>query len=265
MERTMSVARFAASLICVCLLAALSVAAQKPSESFDKAIKETTVDLGVSPYYAGLPTEKHGQLRCHYFQRFIVKELDWGQEGDDSISIAPNDPAHLTPCTQGHANGENVISADDEDAGYFDGVKGNLVFLDASDCFDSGCQFGVYDSITAKKVFEDQRRLIPKGKVAEIRFAKSGDALVMRYPRVVAAECSLPQKNSECWNQILHSTGLSSQPMPKCIGYGGFDQQTGSGTSDLSDPSVVSFPVEVTIPGFHVRILPGPIGCWAGD
>ena len=265
MERTASMIWSTAVLFCACFLASSSLMAQKESESFDKAIKETVVDLGVSPYYAELPSQRHGQLRCHYFQRFMAKELDWGQEGDDWISIAPNDPAHLTPCTQEHAEGEAVFPGEDGDVGYFGGVKGNFVFLDAADCFDRGCPFGVFDAFTRKKLFEDWKRLRPKGKIAEIRFAKSGRNLVMRYPRVVAAKCSLPQRRSECWMEILRSTRLAPQPMPKCFAYDGFDRRTGSGTSDQSDPSVVSFPVEVTIPDFKRRILPGAVACWAAD
>jgi hypothetical protein len=144
-------------------------------------------------------------------------------------------------------------------------VKGNFVFLDAADCFDRGCAFGVYEAPTGRKVFEDQRRLGPKGKMAEISFTKIDDNLVMHYPRIVAAECSLPQKKSECWGEILRGAGLTAQPIPKCVGYGGFDQRTDSGTNDQSDPSVVSFSVEVTIPGFNARILPGRVECWAAD
>jgi hypothetical protein len=192
----------------------------------------------------------------------MVKQLDMGQKGAEWISIVPNDLVHLTPCNRKHA-GENFRR--DSQGEYFAGAKGSFVFLEDADCFDRGCPFAVFDSYSGKKVFEDQRRLSPKGKISEIVFAKSGDLLVMHYPRVVAAECSLPQQKSECWKQILTSTGLTPQPVPKCTEYDGFNQATGSDTDDLRDPSVVSFPVEVTIPGFHVHLLPGPVSCWAAD
>jgi hypothetical protein len=262
MEGITSAARLVAVLLCALSLG--SSAAQEHSESFDKPIKETVVDLGLSPYYPPA-RQRHGQLRCHYFQRFVVKELDWLQKGDDWISFAPNAPTHLTPCTEERAEGETVISGEDGDAGYFGGVKGSFVFLEAADCFDRGCPFGIYQASPGKKLFEDQRRLSPKGKIAEIRFFSKNGNLVMRYPRVVAAECSLPQKKSDCWKVIQGSTGLAQQPVPKCIGYIGFNQREGYGTDDQSDPSVVSFPVEVTIPGFNAHILSGPVECWAAD
>jgi hypothetical protein len=264
MKGTASIARLALVSLCALPLVSVSPSARDQSDSFDKATKETVVDLGPSPYYPW-PGGRHGQLRCHYFQSFVLKEVDWGQKGDDLISIGPNDPAHLTPCTQEHADGETIIPHEDGDAGYFGGVKGKFVFLVAADCFDRGCPFGVYDALTKKKLFEDQRRLSPKGQIAEIRFAKSGSNLVMSYPRVVAAECSLPLKKSQCWKQILHTTGLTPQTMPKCIGYDGFNRLEGYGTDDLRDPSVVSFPVEVTVPEFKSRILPGSVMCWAAD
>jgi hypothetical protein len=192
MERAMPVARLVAVSVCTCSFVLFSLAAKAQSESFDKAIKETVVDLGVPPENAGDPTAPHGKLRCHYFQSFIVKELDLGQEGDEWISITPTEGRRLTPCAQQHDKGEVVIHGEDWVAGYFVGVKKSFVFLEAPDCSNRGCPFGVFEASTGKKLFEDQRRLSPKGKFAEIRFARIGGNLVMRYPRVVAAGCSIP-------------------------------------------------------------------------
>jgi hypothetical protein len=264
MERSMSIARLAGIFLLACSAVASSALIRGQSESFNKPIKETVVDLGLSPYYP-VVRRVHGQLRCHYFPIFMVKELDWKQKGDDWISIAPNTRAHLTPCSQEHGQSEIVIPPENGLAGYFGGVKANLVFLDAADCFDSGCPFGVFEPFTGKKLFEDSTRLSNTGEISEILFGKNNGNLVMRYPRVVPAECSLPQKKSECWNDIIRTTGLTPQPIPKCIGYSGFNRQEGFGTSDQSDPSVVSFSVEVTIPEFKTHILPGPVTCWAAD
>lgn len=253
MKRSKPVALLVVVLLSSWCIASVPSAAQEQSESFDKPIKETAIDLGASPYYPW-PGGRHGQLRCHYFQRFMVKELDWGQKGDDWISITENDAAHAALCSQDHAEGETVFQ--DWQGGYFGGVKGSFIFLVDADCFDKGCPFGVFEASTRKKLFEDLRRLSPKGKIAEIRFFRSSGGLAMRYPRVVAAKCSLPQKKSECWKEIMHSTGLTPQPAPRCSGYG---------KDDASDPSVVFIPVEVRIPAFNARILPGPVGCWAAD
>jgi hypothetical protein len=261
MERTTPLARLFAVMFCVGSLVLPCSPAQRKAQSFDNAIRESVVDLGISPYYAD-SSKRHGQLRCHYFPTFLVKELDWGQEGDDWISIARNDPAHLAPCNQESRPAEAFHRKGDE---YFDGVNGSYVFLGAADCFDRGCPFRVLDAASGSELFKDQTRLSPKGIIAGIQFLKRGDHLVMRYPTIFAAECSLLQKESECWNQILSSTGLKVQPAPKCIGYSGFNRKEGYGTDDLSDPSVVSFEVEVTIPGFKRQILPGPVSCWAAD
>ena len=263
MKGTTSIVRLALVSLCAWSFVSVSSAGQEQSESFDKAIKETVVDLGVPPEYGGEPTGPHRHLRCHYFQSFLVKELDSGGKGDDWISIASNNPGHLTLCAQERAEGETVIQNEEED--YFLAVKGNFVFLGAADCFDRGCPFFVFDALTKKKLFEDQLRLSPKRKIADIHFSKNGSKLVMRYPSVVAAECSLPLKESECWNEILHTTGLTPQPMPRCVGYSGFNKREVYGTDDQSDPSVVSFPVEVALPDFKRRILPGPVACWAAD
>ncbi|MGA2352149.1 MAG: hypothetical protein ABSF70_17065 [Terracidiphilus sp.] len=253
MDRKMSIVRLLAVLFCVWSPLTVAAFAQEQEESFDRATKEIVIDLGASPYYPAGPTQRHGQLRCHLFQRFMVKELDWGQKGDDWISIIPNS-TRLTPCTHEHIESEIVVP--EWQGRYFSGVKGSFIFIDDSDCTDRGCLFGVFEASTRKKIFEDQRRLSAKGKIEEIHFARIGESLVMRYPRVVEADCSLPETKSECWNTILHTTGLLPQPMPKCVGYSGPDE---------TDPSVVSFPVEITIPEFKMHLLPGPVACWAQD
>jgi hypothetical protein len=81
MKSKASASALVAASLCAWLFTAIFAAGQGQPKSFDKAIKETVVDLGVSLYYAGSPNQKHGQLRCRYFSRFVVKELDWGQKG----------------------------------------------------------------------------------------------------------------------------------------------------------------------------------------
>jgi hypothetical protein len=217
-------------------------------ESFDEPLRKMVVDLGVSEYSA----HEHSELRCYFYSSFAVKELDLKQQGDEWISIVPISASNLPSCAQEHSNNEIVIK---DWSGYFDGVKGNFVFLNADDGYNGGYPFGVFDAATGKKLFEDSREL---GKEEKLRFVADGKGLILRYQRIDVAECSIPQKKSECWEEIKRKTGLRSQPMPVCAGYGG--------NIDETDPSVVSYPVEVALlPGFNRRLLSGPVKCWAAD
>ena len=218
-------------------------------ESFDDPLHKTVVDLGVAPNVS--PVE-HSALSCYYFKGFMVKELDLKELGDEWIAIAPDEDSSMLPCTQEHGKGEIVIQ---NWTGYFAGVKGNLVFLNAEDGFNGGYPFGVFDAATGKKLFEDSREL---GKEEKLRFVSDKKGSVLRYQRIDVAECSIPLKKSECWEEIMRKSGLKSQPMPVCAGYGG--------NIDETDPSVVSYPVEVALqPGFERRLLSGPVKCWAAD
>ncbi len=216
-------------------------------ESFDNPLRKTVVDLGAAPNVS--PVE-HSALSCYFFNGFMVKELDLKELGDEWIAIVPASGSKVPPCVQEHGQGEMVIQGW---TGYYDGVKGNLVFLNAEDGFNGGYPFGVFDPATGKKLFEDSRELADR----ELHFASDEKRTALRYRRIHVAECSIPEQKDACWKQIEQKTGLSSQPMPACTGYGG--------NIDETDPSVVSYPVEVTLPGFNLRMLPGPVKCWAAD
>ncbi|MGA3011430.1 MAG: hypothetical protein ABSD72_14320 [Terracidiphilus sp.] len=221
--------------------------------SFDEPLRKVVVDLGVSEYSAGNNPE-HSEVRCNFYPGFVVKELDLKQEGDEWISIAPISASNPPPCTQENSGNEIVIKPQDW-SGYFAGVKGNFVFLNAEDGFNGGYPFGIFDASTGKKLFEDSRE---SGKEEKLRFVSDGRGLVLRYQRIDVAECSIPEKKGECWEQIMRKAGLNSQPLPVCSGYGGNIDETAN--------SVVSYAVEVSLlPGFERRLLSGPIHCWPGD
>jgi hypothetical protein len=222
-------------------------------ESFDEPLRKMVADLGVSEFSGGNNPE-HSEVRCYIYSNFMVKELDLKQLGDEWISIAPVSASNPPPCAQEHGDNEIVIKYPDW-TGYFAGVKGNLVFLNAEDGFNGGYPFGVFDAATGKKLFEDSREL---GKEEKLRFVSDGKGSVLRYQRIDVEECSIPLKKSECWEEVMRKTGLKYQPMPVCAGYGN--------NIDQNDHSVVSYPVEVTLqPGFERRLLSGPVKCWPED
>jgi hypothetical protein len=226
-------------------------------DGFDKPLLKTVVDLGKSPYLLS-GDSNHSTLTCLYFSTFVVKELDMKEKGDEWTAVAPSTPDHRPPCVQQHGRNEfEIKDADGHNwAGYFSGVKGNLVFLDGDDGYNEGMQFGVFDALTGKKIFEDSSEFLDK---QHLNISNKDGALIIRYRRVDAADCSLPQKMGECWDQIRKKSGLKPQQMPQCNGYGH------EGVDD-TDPSVVSYPYEVTLlPELKKTQLQGEVKCWPAD
>jgi len=227
------------------------------SDSFDDPLHKTVVDLGQSPYLMpGNPN--HSTLTCKYYSAFMVKELDMKEQGDEWTAVAPSNPQNMPACVQQHGRDEfEIKDADGHNwAGYFAGVKWNLVFLDGDDGYNEGMPFGVFDALTGRKVFEDSSEFLNGQR---LHITNKDGQLIIRYRRVDAAECSIPQKNEECWRHIRMKAGLEPQPMPKCSGY---DQKG----VDNTDPSVVSYLYEVALlPSLKQRALPGEVKCRPAD
>jgi len=229
----------------------------RESDSFEEPLHKTVVDLGQSPYLMpGNPD--HSTLTCEYYPTFMIKELDMKEQGDEWTAVAPSNPENMPPCVQQHGKDEfEIEDADGHNwAGYFAGVKGNLVFLDGDDGYNEGMPFGVFDALTGKKVFEDSSEFL---NAQRLHITNEDGQLMIRYRRVDAAACSIPQKNEVCWEQIREKAGLEPQPIPACLGY---DQKG----IDRTDPSVLSYPYEVALlPALKRRVLPGEVKCWPAD
>jgi hypothetical protein len=101
----------------------------RPSDSpFDPPMRKQVVDLGPSEFHE--PRFKvRNTLTCFYYPRFMVKQLDFRQKGAEWDAIVPVRGDSVPKCEQTRDEGEIRL----EPWGYFSGVVGNLLFLDASD------------------------------------------------------------------------------------------------------------------------------------
>ena len=230
---------------------------------FDTPIRTSIVDLGPSPYYPGLKPP-HIRLSCFVFSQFVVKEYDEGQKGAEWLAIVPLTTQDHGQCAQSHVAGERVIDGG-EWCGYFKGVKRNFVFFNACDGTNGGLPFAVYDSRTGKKVFEDSAYDWSRwGQKAEdspfsrLRISKvQAGPLLLKYLRVVEAECDLHIEKASCWDRLRVKLDLRSTKIPFCSGY-----QNISGEA----VSMVAYPVSVYL-AFPpvVKTIAGPVRCWAPD
>lgn len=254
------------TLTAATLIISLSTACQAPQSSsnaesnglFDAPIRKETVDLGASPYYpdgeAGHPTA----LSCYYFPDFMVKEHDLGGRGAEWLSILRNreEPAE---CKSSHEPGERIIEYPEWE-GYFMGAKDNLAFFSGSDSVNGGWPFAVFDSSNGRKIFEDFTYYERASSSSLVEVISTSAGYLLRYLRVVTADCNLNSEGKACWNEIKEQYALRSDDMPLCTGYDHIADLVG--TDEVE--SVISYAVEVTLsPLPSIQSAGGPTRCWA--
>jgi hypothetical protein len=267
--RSRIVLRFVLLVMCIAGLGLVDFAQEWPprsgksEDSFDAPLKKEIVDNGLSPY--GAPGQnRRNELACYFYSTFMIKQYDVGEKGAEWLAIAPVEGRTPSPCTLRHGAGEKVIKYP-EWSGYFLGAKGRLAFFREADGWNRGMMFGVYDSKTRTKVFEDSYHdtSIFNRKVASSPFnhmrifeGKNGQ-FSLKYLRVVEANCDLHTEKSSCWERIRKKLELQSTELPVYTGYKGISARA---------ESAVAYPVEVTLfPKPVVRTIPGPVRCWPVD
>jgi hypothetical protein len=185
-------------------LAPLASAATPPASVFDTA---TSVDTVIVPAKGQTPKTT---VTCHYYPKFMVKQVDEGEVGAAQLSIAPSDAAHKPACQRANAANEKVVNPGDW-SGYFKGVKGDYVFFNAGDGTNGAMGFAVFGS-DAKKLFVDSAL----GEFKSLTL--DGSKLTINYQRSVAGACSVVKDGASCWTKIATATGVAASPAPDCAG-----------------------------------------------
>jgi hypothetical protein len=127
------------------VLAVLGSVSVASADTFDTPLKTKVVDFGLSSSNPPGGRSFRVKLSCWSYPTFMVKEYnDEGEKGARWLAIVPVGKGAVPACTRAHALGEKIIKWP-EWSGYFDGVKGNLVFFRADDGTDGGLPFVVYD------------------------------------------------------------------------------------------------------------------------
>jgi hypothetical protein len=222
-------------------------------EGFDKPLKKTVVDFGPSPFRAS--QHVRNELTCYYYPAFTVKEYDQGEKGAEWLSIVPSAQA---VCDRRHEDHEKVYTTGW--SGYFRGVKGAVVFFDASDGEDGGIPFAAFDSATGRKLFEDSSLLDYYQKTLHIKnvFRVTTEAdqnLRLTYFRVARAGCNLKAETWECWNKVRTQFGIAQTDIPVCSGYERADWE-----------SAIVYPVSVVLNDSpQIKAVGGPVFCWPTD
>jgi hypothetical protein len=221
------------------------------SPVFDKPLHKTRTTL---------PTDQDNPrskpiLSCFYYSDFMVKQVDLGEQGAEQISILAWAKDHAEPkCLRANAKNEIVIDPKVW-SGYFEGVKGDFVFLRADDGYFRGMSFGVFSASDGSKIFEDAAKF-DKGAIEFTALVALNDpkggiesAIMLRYRRVYVATCSIQAKEKSCWNSIRQVTGLPETAPPDCAA--AYEAEKRSFPHDAKEidsyPSVVTYEVEVVL------------------
>lgn len=244
------------------LLLGLSVIARASTafaDSFDVPLKKKIVDFGLSENNIPGRHNFRNKLYCDTYPNFMIKEYNnEGAKGAQWVSIVPIQYGMAPACSLKHATGDRVFEPP-EWFGYFKGVKGNLVFLEAPDGTNGGMPFDIYDFRTGKKIFSDSAYESNLGNKEvpfnEMRFSGTQDSdLTMTYMRVVETDCDLHGEGAACWDQIRKKLQLKNMQRPVCTGYESFLEPL---------ESAIAYPVEVSLfPRIVIKIVAGPVRCW---
>lgn len=282
MTRRAVPAAMLALLACPCLAHTADTADNPP---FDRPLQTKRVTLGPSPNTPG----QQSVVRCSTYARFMVKEVDTAEVGDDRISVLPlPSPAGPPPCQAANSPGEKIVP-DDTWSGYFLGAKAGYLFLSAADGVNGGLGFAVFRADDpARKLFEDLTAL-DHDRIQLHSISVDAGGLHLRYTRLYAAACSVPADGATCWARIVADTHLPPTPAPDCAaGYGRAKQELAAGRCEaqsrrgdaaclrkemqlLADwdtsPSVVGYDVDVVLQpsGTQMTATSAATSCWPAD
>lgn len=221
---------------------------------FDQPVAVDNVDL---PPNKGNPDARPA-VNCYRFKGFMVKEVDLGEVGADTLAILPEN----AKCERDDPAGKAVT---DPVAGYFLGAKGSLAFFQAADGFNGGMPYVVIDTATMKKLFDDSF------EGADFEKIDSSDGkLVMDYVRTYSADCSLYLDGQACADKIRKETGLGTvAKLPDCgAAYDAEKKRTPEYAKEIEQlPSVISYPVTLTFDGKTATYAPraGETACRVPD
>ncbi len=239
-------------------LSLIAFASIASADSFDVPLKTKVMDLGSSEN--NLPGRQSLRLKlsCFFYPNFLIKQYDnEGEKGAQWVAIAPIRKGTEPVCASTRASGERILKWPEWN-GYFNGVKGNLVFLSDADGMNGGIPFTIYDFRTAKKIFRDASGMwtqkVPGSPFNNFSFNGDRDSdFTITYLRVVEVNCDLHAEKTACWEKVKKKLSLKDSQMPVCTGYENISSRY---------PSSVVYPVQVSLfPRPVTKAIDGPVKC----
>jgi hypothetical protein len=249
----------------LCGLFLLGLASTACADTFDVPLRKHTIDFALSRSNPPGGTNFRVKLDCFFYSDFLIKQYnDEGEKRALWIAVLPIGKDASPPCSRKHLTGERIFKWP-EWSGYFRGVKGTLVFLDADDGTNGGMPFVIYDFRTGKKIFEDNAyessmwNKVPRSAFDDLRVNQTPDGeTTLLCLRVAWGGCDPHSEGPDCWAKVRKKFGLKSSKMPVCNAY--------EETQGRWWTSVIAYPVETTLfPHPATRTIEGPVLCWPVD
>jgi hypothetical protein len=276
----MKPARLAAAFWVLAAASPAAAASYDGAPPFEKAADTRTVKLG--PAETEPPSDK--EVRCFYFARLMVKEIDERDVGDTEISYDITGPGQTVPdCAAQATPGERKLQGGES---YFWGVAADRLFLIDADGTNGTIGFRMYEPQSSRELFHDTIKL--DSRLREV--TEQAGKLHLSYTRAVTGSCSVVTDGETCWRAITRKMEMPETPPPDCrAGYeaalrrlaeAACREQSGDKAECLerekkdrspgwdAAPSVVSYDVDVTVgPTDEVArsFSGGPIACWPAD
>jgi hypothetical protein len=213
------------------------------STLFDKPLHEQHRSLPRDP----VNPQFKPKLSCYIYPGLMVKQTDMGEVGAARIGLIRLAPKAATPpCVRKPAKGEIDLVEHNESAGYFKGIKGPFVLIDAPEGDQGGLGLSVFD-FDGVKHHED---LLQSNGLQVVESLNANTQLRLRYRRLFPAECSLYTDPTGCWQSIRQVTGLTEATPPDCRA--DYETMAKSETPErrqaaLQDPSVIEYDAEAII------------------
>jgi hypothetical protein len=138
------------------------------------------------------------------------------------------------------------------------GRKGNFLIFEATDPTGAS-ELIVFDALSGRKLFDDGESRITAAEDTQ-------GTLRLRYIRAINGTCSLLADRNGCWSALLASgqipRGVFPGPPTRETCARSYRQAASPAVPD-DDPSMISYPVAVTLDGSgHASVrVAGPIGC----
>ena len=183
----------------------LALAASAHAEVFDKPLAVKKVRLPADPQFPAARRE----AACYSYPGYTIKQLDFGEVGAERLSVLPTPEGKPAPCREAKEPGEYVLPPETW-SGYFAGVRSGYAFFTASDGANGGMGFIVLRVADKKVLFEDAYE-----KVLESADLSNG-ALLIRYRRVHAGNCSVVTNGASCADSIARETGVARSSLGIC-------------------------------------------------
>lgn len=247
---------------------AVAWAQDVPPMTYDKPVKTEIVTFMERMPWLNNGTRIKVIVTCSYYPRFAVEEVhDDGDEGEaiytvpiaDGIDPACEDPEVSNPKAVG------------EGAGWFVGVKNDLVVAAGPDTFDYGTAVTIFRALDYKVLLSDQVQVQGKSLSLRMSIKESKAGVDVRYDRIFAGRCSMVAQGEACVDQFVKQTGVGAQSFAECAASYRLQEEwwvkldcTKSGRLDHSclvnglspteqkkwdtDPTVIAYPVQMFIP-----------------